>query len=150
MRKIVSFSFLNFEKHCSCQKEPFLSIAICSCTLFPSTSFPPPRSTKKTEHKNLRQTQSPPDIIVCTRLSYQTGSIQPFPASSLREADGRIYYNIFLVFVCPWPDGHLRINILHARCKLSLIGTSRIHTLGLVADAPKVFDQHTSFWVIIR
>jgi hypothetical protein len=30
------------------------------------------------------------------------------------------------------------------------IGTSRIHTLGLVADAPRVFDQHTSFWVIIR
>jgi hypothetical protein len=25
-----------------------------------------------------------------------------------------------------------------------------IHTLGLVADAPRVFDQHTSFWVIIR
>ena len=43
-----------------------------------------------------------------------------------------------------------RINILHARCRLSLIGTSRIHTLGLVADAPRVFDQHTSFWVIIR
>jgi len=30
------------------------------------------------------------------------------------------------------------------------IGTSRIHTLGLVANAPRVFDQHTSFWVLIR
>ena len=36
-RKNVSFSFLNFEIHRSCQKEPFLSVAICSRT-FPSTS----------------------------------------------------------------------------------------------------------------
>ena len=27
------------------------------------------------------------------------------------------------------------------------IGTSRIHTLGLVANAPRMFDQRTSFWV---
>ncbi len=31
-RMIVSFLFLNFEKHISCQKEPFLSVAICSRT----------------------------------------------------------------------------------------------------------------------
>ncbi len=33
-RKNVSFSFLNFEIHRSYQKEPFLSVAICSRTLF--------------------------------------------------------------------------------------------------------------------